>query len=336
MRRPTNAYQSLLILSQAHSYFESLQKFHTSLEDDQLLKDVTEIAQEHHFSQSLAQLIKQSEKLSSLIKTFPSHLKFNVIPEHKASPHHQLALESLTVATTDNDDRVKLYLSKVVDNFLNLFSQLDTHISSLENAVAETKQHLMLSDLTDDVLEDIPVYGISQEALMIVLTTLEDLLKESVIFTSEEYRAFPTRAEEDLRHLKEALLPLGKILGLGFGPHGLEKTVIEDPYLPIDTSFGNKGYSLTGLMYLLEVSEMVLINLKAFTSRHEDLRDKILEEASNLPESIILNELDYDKMCHLTLFVSYMTFITKISEQVLMSVSLLLSMVDTALNIDLS
>lgn len=316
-------------------YFDQLKQFQTCLDDHQLLTNVTEIAQEHHFSQSLADLIKQTDKLSSLVETFPKELKFNLIPEHRASPNHQLALESLVSAATEVDDRLKLHLTELVKSFLEQVKGSNEALVFLENNVVEKKQVLMLSDLTQDVLEDIPVYSVSQEALMTTLTILDDLLRENIVFTSEDYRAYPAYAEQDLRHLKEALLPLGKILGLKFGPHGIETDRIEDVYLPTSGTFGTKGYSLEGLTYLLEVSEMILISLKSFTSRIDVLETSLEKEAVNLPESIGMTKLDYDKFLHITLLVSYLTFTTKTIQQAFMSISLLLTMLDTALHVTL-
>jgi hypothetical protein len=335
-KRPASAktYQVINQLDRFRRHDRCVQALHTSLDQLQLVTSLAQVAKERNLSEPLVAAFTAVPGFSAALESFPSQDVFNVIPEHSTTPNNVLGLEAFDTATTASLGTLATRTTDMVNAFGATLNGLTVTVDSLMGQLHDDREDLDRSDMTNDVMQDLPVMTMSKDAFATVLDNIEQHLRAVETFSSDQLRANPEQIKNEVEGIQNLVTQLGQVLGLAMGDHGLVESDKGGDYQPSPGSFGDKQIDKEGLVFLLSKADSVLDALKAIAERKDDLVAAMSAEAGDMPTALDSDDVTYGCTEHVTLMSCYSTYVTKLVREAVLSVSMLLSTVDSVLDIN--
>ena len=309
----------------------SLQKV---LNDFRMILAFSQVAKDHNLSSPVVAAFRATPGFTQAVKNFPDTALYNIVPEHTSSASNVTGLESLSEATTQSVESMRMNAQQVVASFIDVLTGLDNTVNTLQEQIEEDKDALGSSDVTDEVLATLPTHTLSHQAFTEIFTKLEEHLQSVDVFNVDELKANPEKIKVEIDGLRALVDDIGHVVGIRLDENGLCEADRNEIYEPSPGDFNEKDITKAGLIFYLDKANTVLDSLKAIAAHKNELQ-AVLEEASvNVPDSIESDDVTYGCIDHLTLLSSYTTFVTKLIRESVMIVSMLLATVDTVLDVD--
>ena len=328
------AYTALQQVDVTHRHTKSVQQLKESLQKLELVTGFAAIAKQHNLSAPLVAAFRSTPGFEKAVKGFPATQLFNVVPEHVSTANNKAGLESFEVSQNDITEDVKAQANAVSSSFDDVLSGLATTADNLSAEVADSIQDLEASDITDEVMDSLPVQALSSDAFTEAFTKLTDYLSQVEAFDVDHLRADPEKIKAEIDALTQYVDELGSVIGVTVNEEGLTDADKAEDYVPTPATFGEKGITKAGLIFHLGQASQLLDALKRVGDVRETLVASTQEAATDMPVAIASDDVTYGAFDHVTLLTSYTTLVSKLVRESILLVSTLLSTADAALHID--
>ena len=330
----SKSLQILPTLEQTHRLVRDVVSLNGSLMNFQMITNFKKLAIEHNLSAPLVAAFRTTPGFEVAVESFPQVDVFNTIPEHQSSDNNTAGLESLSGAQSANCDVLAVKAGKMVATFKDILAGLETTVINLGMQVSESREVLEESEVTDEVMANIPVNTLSHEAFTEILTKLEEGLSSIDVFNVDDLQVDPEKIKDEVQGLMDLTADLGKIIGMQFDEYGLSDSDRDDNYQPSPGTFEDKAITKTALIFYLDKASAILDAMKMIADKKDELSAAADSAVVNIPEAAESDDNVYGQMEHVTLLSCYATLVSKLIREGVVLVSMLLTTVNAVLDID--
>lgn len=326
--------QILPTIEQTHRLTRDVYSLSGALANFQMITNFKKVATEHNLSAPLAAAFHATPGFGVAVESFPDVDIFNTIPEHQSSDNNTAGLESFNQAQAQTCGTLSEKANRVVATFKDVLAGLDTTVTHLQAQVAEDKEALEDSDVTDEVMASIPVNTLSHESFTEILTKLEEGLSSIDTFNVDDLQANPEKIKDEVQGLMDLTADLGKIIGMQFDEYGLSDADRDENYQPSPGTFDDKAITKTALIFYLDKASVVLDAMKAIADKKDELSAAVDAAITDMPTAAESDDVVYGQVEHVTLLSCYASLVSKLIREGVVLVSMLLTTVNAVLDID--
>ena len=314
----------------------SVRNLQVSLNDVRMISNFQIVAKDHSLSAPVVAAFRATPGFITAVKNFPDTSLYNVVPEHRSSANSVVGLESLVEANSGYTAMIPANVEKVVANLSEILASAVNTVGNLKAQLQDDKEDLEASDVTEEVLGTLSVTALTDTGFLEGLTKLDDYLKMVDVFNVDELKAHPEKIEEEVEGLSSLVSDIGKIIGLTLTPSGLVEADKDDQFIPTAATFAEKGLTKTGLIFYIDKANGILDSIEAVLDKRGDILASLNEATNEIPEALDSDDVTYGANDHLTLLMCYATLTTKLITESIFMTSMLLSTVDSVLNIEIA
>jgi len=305
-----------------------------SLRDAHLVQALSQVARDNNLSAPMVAVFKAIPEFDQLVKDFPGLEQFNVVVEHPTSANSVVGMESFTVAGETSAQTMQQRAHDVVQAFENVLAIIPSAVAQLKAQIVQDEQALESSDLTEDVLATIPVNSLDDANLNNQLAKLEQLIQGVQPFSADDLQANPEKLTEEVTGLESFVAESGAAIGVQLDQFGLRPADHGSAFEPTQGTFGEKNIDGAAVNLLVARASSLLTALEQIAEQKDTLVQALTDAVNATPEQFDSGDVVYGARDHLTLLSSYTTVVGQAVNESVASVAMVLSIVDSALNID--
>jgi hypothetical protein len=306
----------------------------TALNNVETVTSLSAIATEHNFSAPLVAAFMAIPGFTQMVANFPGSAAFNIVPAAATSADNVAGLEALQAGEVTAVDTLQNGATQLVAAFSQTLDNLGAIVTNLRQQVTDATHAVALSDITDDVLQTLPVTTLSNELITDVLTQVEARVSQIDVFDVEAIRSNPLQLADQIQGMESLVAESGGFLGLTLDSLGLKETDRDAAYVPTTATFGEKGIDKASLMFQLTQAGAVVDALQTVVDRKDEITNSLSAALADMPAITASTEVQYGKVEHIVLLNSHVSFVNKMVREAVVDTALVLSTVDSAINID--